>query len=205
MGRKKTYQRDDLIERAMQLFWQFGYEGTPVAALTDYLGVNKFGLYAEFGSKEGLYHAALQRYADTVVSGHFGRLETETSGLDDVVAVLHFFATEPEPQPIRMGCMMCNAATERATHDMMSGALIADFVKRLTAAHQNALSNAERDGLLLPGTDISSQAALIVTQLLGIFVLRRSQSDPTAWRIAGEQAQRQVNALRRYPAGANSS
>lgn len=204
MGRRKTYDRDTLIERAMLLFWQFGYDGTSIAALTEHLGVNKFGLYAEFGSKQDLYLAALQRYADTVVGAHFGRLETDTSGLDDITAVLDFFTTEPESEPIRLGCMMCNAATERAAHDMMSATKIADFVKRLTEAHQNALRNAERDGQLLPGTDVPGQAALLVTQLLGIFVLRRSQSDSTVWRRAGKQAQRQVNALRRYPLGCAS-
>jgi TetR/AcrR family transcriptional regulator, transcriptional repressor for nem operon len=201
MGRKKSYDRDVLIERAMVLFWQFGYDGTSITALTDHLGVNKFGLYAEFGSKQGLYLEALQRYTDTVVSDHFGRLETETAGLDDILAVLAMFSTAPEPEPIRLGCMMCNAATERATHDMMSAALISGFVTRLIAAHQNALRNADRDGELMSGIDIPGQAALLVAQLLGIFVLRRSQSDPTVWRCAGEQAQCQVMKLRRLPAG----
>ena len=204
MGRRKTYDRDDLIAQAMLLFWQFGYDGTSITALTEHLGVNKFGLYAEFGSKQDLYLAALQRYADTVVDAHFGRLETDASGLDDILAVLGYFTTQPEPEPIRLGCMMCNAATERAAHDMMSATQVADFVKRLTSAHQNALRNAERDGQLAPGTDIAGQAAMLVTQLLGIFVLRRSQSDSTVWRRAGEQAQRQVNALRRNPAGGAS-
>jgi TetR/AcrR family transcriptional regulator, transcriptional repressor for nem operon len=197
MGRRKSYDRDALIDRAMPLFWQFGYDGTSIAALTEHLGVNKFGLYAEFGSKQDLYLAALQHYADTVVGDHFVRLETDTSGLDDINAVLGFFTTEPEPEPVRMGCMMCNAATERATHDMIIATQVADFVKRLTAAHQNALRNAERDGQLAPGADIPGQAALLVAQLLGMFVLRRSQPDSTVWRCVGEQAQRQVNALRR--------
>jgi len=204
MGRRKTYQRDDLIERAMLLFWRTGYEGTSIAALTDHLGVNKFGLYAEFGSKQGLYESALQRYAETVVSRHFGRLETEVAGLDDIVAVFNFFATEPEPEPIRLGCMMCNAATERASLDLMSATQVASFVKRLTAAHHNALSNAERDGQLLPETDIPTQSALLVSQLIGLFVLRRALSNPAAWHLAGAQSLRHVEALRQNPPGAKT-
>ncbi len=100
--------------------------------------------------------------------------------------------------------MMCNAATERATLDLMSATLVADFVKRLTAAHHNALSNADRDGQLLPGTDIPGQSALLVSQLLGIFVLRRAPSDPAAWRLADEQALRQDEALRKNLADAKS-
>jgi TetR/AcrR family transcriptional repressor of nem operon len=195
MGRTKTYDRDILIDRAMMLFWQYGYEGTSIAALTDHLGVNKFGLYAEFGSKQDLYLAALQRYADTVVSKHFGRLETANSGLADILAVFDFFATTPEPEPIRLGCMMCNAATERATHDMPSAALTEGFVKRLIAAHENALGNAARAGQLRPDTDVAGQAALLVSQLLGIFVMRRAMPDPTLWQRAAEQAQRHVTAL----------
>jgi len=199
MGRKKSYQRDDLIERAMGLFWRLGYEGTSITALTEQLNVNKFGLYAEFGSKQGLYEVTLQRYDDIVVSRHFGRLETPTSGLDDIAAGFHFFATAPENTPIPLGCMLCNAATERAALDTMTAGHVARYMERMTNAHRNALANAERDGQLRSGTDIQAQSALFVTQLLGLFVLRRSQADLYMLQLAGEAAHRQIDALRITP------
>ncbi len=199
MGRRKSYERGDLIEKAMTLFWQHGFEATSTAALTERLGVNKFGLYAEFGSKQGLFDAVLQHYDDIVVSGHFGRLETPDAGLDDIAAVVDFFATAEESDDIRLGCLMCNTATERAAIDPMSAERVEGFVARLTHAHRNALENAARNGQLRDGTDVPAQAALLVTQLLGMFVLRRSQSDPTVWRLAGLQARQQVEALRADP------
>jgi len=197
MGRKKSYDRGELIQRAMELFWRGGYEGTSITELSQHLGVNKFGLYAEFGSKQGLFEASLQRYDEIIVNAHFSRLETSTAGLSDISEVLRFFATAPEALPVRLGCLMCNTATERAPLDMASASHVSAFIARLTRALQNALGNAERDGHLRAGTDIPANAALLVTQLLGMFVLRRAQADTVALRLAGEQAQHQIDKLRR--------
>jgi AcrR family transcriptional regulator len=50
------------LDRAMTVFWQRGYEGASMAALTEAMGINPPSLYACFGSKEGLFRAVLERY-----------------------------------------------------------------------------------------------------------------------------------------------
>ena len=61
-GRPREFDTDKALERAMQLFWRQGYEGTSVADLTRELGVNRPSLYAAFGSKETLFLKALDLY-----------------------------------------------------------------------------------------------------------------------------------------------
>ena len=84
MGRSKSYDRDEVTDRAMRLFWAQGFHATSTRELTDAMGVNAYSLYAEFGSKEALYEAALERYEALVVTGHFGKLEADAGSLDDV-------------------------------------------------------------------------------------------------------------------------
>ena len=62
MGRPREFDIDTALERAMELFWRQGYEGTSLADLTRELGVTRPSLYAAFGSKEGLFLRALDRY-----------------------------------------------------------------------------------------------------------------------------------------------
>ncbi len=63
MGRPRAFDRDEVLDRAMDVFWRHGYEGASLAELTAAMGVNPPSLYAAFGSKEGLFRAVLDRYA----------------------------------------------------------------------------------------------------------------------------------------------
>ncbi len=61
-GRPREFDVDKALERAMELFWRQGYEGTSMADLTRELGITRPSLYAAFGSKEGLFLKALDLY-----------------------------------------------------------------------------------------------------------------------------------------------
>jgi AcrR family transcriptional regulator len=63
MGRPRTFDVEDALERAMQVFWRLGYEGSSLAELTKAMGIGSPSLYAAFGSKEGLFRAVLDHYA----------------------------------------------------------------------------------------------------------------------------------------------
>lgn len=62
MGRPRAFDRDQVLDRAMDVFWRHGYEGASLAELTGTMGINPPSLYAAFGSKEGLFRAVLERY-----------------------------------------------------------------------------------------------------------------------------------------------
>ena len=79
MGRKKNYDRAKLVEGAMEIFRDHGFSGTTSQMLVDGLGVNRFSLYAEFGSKQGIFDAALERYNREVVERNFGPLGAPTA------------------------------------------------------------------------------------------------------------------------------
>ncbi len=53
----------------MRLFWQQGYDGTSLADLTAAMDIRPASFYAAFGSKEGLFLEALERYRSGIGSG----------------------------------------------------------------------------------------------------------------------------------------
>src|ERR1700693_5053048 len=63
-GRPRSFDLDQALDRALQVFWRKGYEGTSLADLTGAMGINRPSLYAAFGDKEALFRKALDRYAE---------------------------------------------------------------------------------------------------------------------------------------------
>ena len=61
-GRPRVFDPDEALDKALQIFWNRGYEGASLAELTETLGVNKPSLYAAFGNKEELFMKALSKY-----------------------------------------------------------------------------------------------------------------------------------------------
>lgn len=65
-GRPPSFNQDEALEKALNVFWMHGYEGTSMAELTEALGMNKPSIYAAFGNKEALFKKVLSKY----LAGH---------------------------------------------------------------------------------------------------------------------------------------
>jgi AcrR family transcriptional regulator len=62
MARPRTFDMDQALDRALEVFWRKGYEGATLVDLTAAMGINPPSLYAAFGNKESLFRRALERY-----------------------------------------------------------------------------------------------------------------------------------------------
>ncbi|MFB8118528.1 TetR/AcrR family transcriptional regulator [Streptomyces sp. NPDC055962] len=64
MGRPRAFDTDRAVGAAAALFATCGYEGTSIDDLTTATGMHRGSLYNVFGSKRGLYLAALRAHMD---------------------------------------------------------------------------------------------------------------------------------------------
>lgn len=62
-GRPRGFDADEALDRAIEVFWRQGYEGTSLTDLTEAMGINRPSLYRAFGSKEETFKLAVDRYA----------------------------------------------------------------------------------------------------------------------------------------------
>jgi AcrR family transcriptional regulator len=60
-GRPRSYDRNEVVDRAMRLFWNRGADA-PIDEVSRATGMHKPSLYAAFGGKRGLYLEALDSY-----------------------------------------------------------------------------------------------------------------------------------------------
>ncbi|USX53801.1 TetR/AcrR family transcriptional regulator [Lentzea sp. HUAS12] len=73
MGRRRSFDVDEVVEAAAELFAGRSYDGVSIDDLVKRLGVHRNSLYGVFGSKRGVYLAALRRHIDQEVRPHLAR------------------------------------------------------------------------------------------------------------------------------------
>jgi TetR/AcrR family transcriptional repressor of nem operon len=153
MGRKKRYDRDELIGKAVEIFRDHGFAGTSAEMLVQGLGVNRYSLYAEFGSKQELFDAALQRYDEEAVERNFGPLESPGAGAEEIRALLEFFGRAETSPALGRGCLLCNTAVELGPEDPSGAGFVQRYFERVSKAFDAALRNARDEGQLRPSVE----------------------------------------------------
>jgi len=82
-GRPRGFCVDSALDKALQVFWQKGYDGASLTDLTQAMGINRPSLYAAYGNKENLFIKALDRYQE--VYGKFVMTALEQPTAREVV------------------------------------------------------------------------------------------------------------------------
>ena len=109
MGRPKGFRREQVLEKAMAVFWKHGFADTSLQELERATGVNKSGLYTEFRNKEDLFVACLRHYVES--QGKRGLLTKEPLGWNNVET---FLKNGPLNKGEQQGCFSINSMRELA-------------------------------------------------------------------------------------------
>lgn len=109
-GRPRAFDRDEVLTKALEAFWEHGFEATSVAGLTKAMGIGPPSLYAAFGDKKALFREAVALYQRT--HGGFGvsALQEEPTARAGIARMLHEAATQYTSPAHPRGCMIISAA-----------------------------------------------------------------------------------------------
>jgi AcrR family transcriptional regulator len=109
MGRPRNFSREEVLEKAMPVFWKHGFADTSLQDLERATGVNKSGLYAEFRDKEDLFVECLRHYLESQEKR--GLLTKEPLGWNNVE---NFLKNGPLSKGDQQGCFSVNSMREFA-------------------------------------------------------------------------------------------
>ncbi len=169
MGRPRSFDIGKALDRALQVFWQKGYEGASLSDLTKAMGINRPSLYAAFGDKEALFRKALDRYVDGPAS-YVGEALKEPTGRAVVERLLRGAAnllTDPRhPRGCLMvqGALSCGEAADPVRQELISRRAAGE------AAIRQRLERAKSDGDLPADSDPADLARYLATVIHGMAV-----------------------------------
>ncbi len=204
MGRRKTHSRDELLKKAMEIFRDHGYAGTSADMLVEQIGVSRYSLYTEFGSMQGLFEQALERYNKEVIDLRFGPLEHPNAGLDEVQQLFEFYGAAGTGPAAGRGCLLCNTAVEFGPDDPTGSGAIQRYFRRLSGAFRNALGNAQTLGEVRDSVDTDKEADMLTSVILGLFVLIRARAPSGTIKNSAGVAEDRIEAMKAPFPNANS-
>jgi TetR/AcrR family transcriptional repressor of nem operon len=188
VARTKEFDPDAVLQKALELFWERGYEATSMAGLVAHLGIARASIYATFGDKHALYLKAFERYLQLHDPAVVEMLSQPGPVLPAVRRLVRAYADESVNDEHRRGCMVVNSAIELMARDSQTARRVEASWDTLETALTSALTRARAQGELTGGKDPRALARFLLVLLQGIRVLGRAHADPGRLRDAAEQA-----------------
>src|SRR5215475_4376335 len=125
MARPKGFDESDALEKALEIFWQHGYQRVGLTKLLAGMGIARQSLYDTFGSKRQLFIRTIEHYRSTRLAAALALLERDGSAVQNVKDVVHFFEDLALDKRAR-GCLVANSLVELGPHDREIRALLAE-------------------------------------------------------------------------------
>jgi TetR/AcrR family transcriptional repressor of nem operon len=180
-GRPKGFDEQQVLERAMNLFWLHGYQGVGLSDLLKHMGISRQSLYDTFGNKRALFMRVIEHYRTTQLVHALALLDREGSPLANVEAVIRFFEQLAADSRCR-GCLVANTLVELGPHDRQIAALLEETLGLLQRGLQRALREAQRRGELSTDKSPMNLSRSLTNSLMGMAVLGRLPSEPASLR-----------------------
>ena len=165
MPRPIEYERDDVLQKAMRLFWRNGYEQTSVRDVLDVTGFNRHSLYEEFGGKDGLFKAVLEHYKENIASQVIKPLMEKDSDLNTIRMI---FKSRAEHDQTQLGCMFTNTANSKQCIDEELFDLAKSYNAKVEKALQVCITHAQDKGQVPANKDAKLLARFVATIFHGL-------------------------------------
>jgi AcrR family transcriptional regulator len=172
-GRPRSFDRDAALRRAMEVFWDRGYEGTSVSDLTAAMGINSPSLYAAYGSKEQLFREAVDLYEATEGRRTSDAMTDEPTARASIEAMLRNNVEAYAEPGTPNGCMLVLAAATGTVANAEVREFLAENRRQTLALLAQRVERGVADGDVPPGTDPAAVASFYATVLQGLSIQAR--------------------------------
>jgi len=156
MGRSRAFVETDVVRAARDVFWDRGYAEASVPELEAATGLARSSIYHGFGSKRGLFDAAVTSYLDDVVYPSLAALRGDpvaAEALEQYLSRLRAAMSDPATPLSAHGCLLLNAATAAGQDEEL---------RSVVRASREALSDAIHAGVAARRPDLPAEATRIL-------------------------------------------
>lgn len=188
MSWEKSFDEDEALDRAMDVFWRRGFDSASIAELIEETGVNRGSLYNAFGSKQSLFLKALRKYDHDKRK----RVLAELEALDDPRRAIGDFFDSIVASTLadteRRGCFLFNTVSECGTLDEQVNDIVTNGLRELEGFFRRCIEVGQARGDIRQDIDPASKATALLALALAVRVLGRGPSSEEALRTIADEA-----------------
>jgi len=176
-GPQKKFDRDEVLEKAMLLFWERGYEATGISTLLQRTGIGRQSLYDTFGSKREIFMESLNHYFRTRVGPLMAQLRAPGSPRENLIKTFELAEKSIAVKNFH-GCMIGNTTAALTARDPKIQALVRGYFNAMENAFADALERGQQVGEFSAEIGARDLARVFVHTLQGLTLLHKVLRDP---------------------------
>src|SRR6266478_2085673 len=177
MARPREFDRDRALKKAMDVFWEKGYEATSTDDLVRAMSIGRQSMYDTFGDKHQLYLEALRLYEANSGAELFKRIYECPSPFVAICDYILSIADGTSADRSR-GCFYVNATNELAPSDPDVAAVIRTSSIKCEAAFERILREAKGRGEVDRSLDERVAARFLLSTIRGLRVSAKADVEP---------------------------
>jgi len=171
--------KDEVLEKAMLLFWHRGYFNTSINHIVKETGMSRAVLYKYFQDKEGLFKAILNRYLKNITSKAVVSLKQSGKDLKPLYDFFSQFKPDQNHEMQKYGCLIMATASDYPLHKDEIKKTIEEFSLTLYNLFYEVLLRAKDNNTISVSVNCETSASFLVGNTFGLMSLFRSGADMT--------------------------
>ncbi len=178
MARQKSFDKSEVLEKAMTLFWKQGFHATSMQDLVQHVGLNRSSLYESFSSKKDLFDQSLDNYCRVNREGVKNLLSGETNTKDGIRKLLESSINCTISDEDKKGCFVVNSTTELVPGDDEIVKALAKNRASFEKVFHDFLLKGQKSGQIAADIDTKAMSGLIYTLFSGLNVMAKLDKSP---------------------------
>ena len=177
MARQKEFEREEVLEKALEVFWCKGYNATSFQTLTEGMSINRQSIYDTYGDKHTLFIKALESYQRENSGQVCNIINADLPSKEVVRRLLEMIIGELTSDRSHKGCFMVNAEVEVAPHDPEVSKLICANDQQVEDAFYLVIKKGQENGEIKNTEDARALARFTFNTVKGLRVTAKSTND----------------------------
>ncbi len=177
MARPREFNEDEAVARALDVFWEKGFEAASLGDLTSAMGISKSSFYETFGSKHDLLISTMQRYKATTLAMAIGILESDLPAREAITQVFDYAIKTVFEDNDRRGCFLGNCIVEAGDKDDAIAKEVMEGFADFTDAFAKAVKRGQAAGDISDRQEPMALARFLGNNISGMRIAAKAGAD----------------------------
>jgi TetR/AcrR family transcriptional repressor of nem operon len=177
MARPKNFDEQEVLNKAVDLFWCKGFNATSIQDVVENLCINRASLYDTYGDKHTLFIKALKHYQELQANTLIKAIEDTDRVKDTIREIFDRAVKGILKNESRKGCFMANATLEMASSDEAIAQIVSVNRQNLENAFYQAILKGQQSGEIAPTHHPQALASFIFNTYNGLQVIGKTGAD----------------------------